>query len=124
MLADVTLDAGARARIVDDLEMRRDEPSLRQPGGVICEPGQLSPGELERITRRYTAEIFDFIGPEKSIVPAPDMDTNEQTMAWIMDTYSMHAGHTQTAVVTGKPIDLGRVARALGSHGTRMHDRY
>jgi glutamate dehydrogenase (NAD(P)+) len=75
-------------------------------GGVICDPALLSPSELERITRRYTAELFDFIGPEKD-VPAPDMNTNEQTMAWIMDTYSMHARHTQTAVVTGKPVDLG-----------------
>ena len=75
-------------------------------GGVICDPNLLSPGELERITRRYTAELFDFIGPEID-VPAPDMNTNEQTMAWIMDTYSMHARHTQTAVVTGKPINLG-----------------
>ena len=75
-------------------------------GGVICDPNLLSPGELERITRRYTAEIFEFIGPEKD-VPAPDMNTNEQTMAWIMDTYSMHARHTTTAVVTGKPVDLG-----------------
>ncbi len=75
-------------------------------GGVICDPNLLSPSELERITRRYTAEIFDFIGPELD-VPAPDMNTNEQTMAWIMDTYSMHARHTTTAVVTGKPIDLG-----------------
>jgi glutamate dehydrogenase (NAD(P)+) len=75
-------------------------------GGVICDPSLLSPGELERITRRYTAEILEFIGPEKD-VPAPDMNTNEQTMAWIMDTYSMHVRHTQTAVVTGKPIALG-----------------
>src|SRR5580698_5520930 len=75
-------------------------------GGVICDPNLLSPGELERITRRYTAELFDFIGPELD-VPAPDMNTNDQTMAWIMDTYSMHARHTETAVVTGKPIDLG-----------------
>ncbi len=75
-------------------------------GGIICDPNLLSSGELERITRRYTAELFDFIGPEID-VPAPDMNTNEQTMAWIMDTYSMHARHTQTAVVTGKPIDLG-----------------
>jgi glutamate dehydrogenase (NAD(P)+) len=75
-------------------------------GGVICDPNYLSPSEIERITRRYTAELFEFIGPEKD-VPAPDMNTNEQTMAWIMDTYSMHARHTQTAVVTGKPINLG-----------------
>src|SRR6202451_1107947 len=75
-------------------------------GGVICDPNLLSPGAVARITRRYTAELFEFIGPEID-VPAPDMNTNEQTMAWIMDTYSMHARHTQTAVVTGKPIDLG-----------------
>lgn len=81
-------------------------------GGVICDPFVLSEGELERITRRYTAEILDFIGPERD-VPAPDMNTNEQTMAWIMDTYSMHKRHTVTAVVTGKPFDLG------GSRGRR-----
>src|SRR5271169_4793928 len=75
-------------------------------GGVICDPSLMSPGELERITRRYTAELSDFIGPEID-VPAPDMNTNEQTMAWIMDTYSMHARKAQTAVVTGKPIYLG-----------------
>jgi len=75
-------------------------------GGVICNPHLLSLGELERITRRYTAEILPFLGPERD-VPAPDMNTNEQTMAWIMDTYSMHVGCTVTAVVTGKPLDLG-----------------
>src|SRR6185369_5666134 len=75
-------------------------------GGVICDPGSLSRGELERITRRYTAELMDQFGPEKD-VPAPDMGTNPQTMAWIMDTYSMHARHTVTAVVTGKPLSLG-----------------
>jgi len=75
-------------------------------GGVICDPATLSRGELERITRRYTAELMDQFGPEKD-VPAPDMGTNPQTMAWIMDTYSMHARHTVTAVVTGKPLSLG-----------------
>jgi glutamate dehydrogenase (NAD(P)+) len=75
-------------------------------GGVVCDPNVLSQFELERITRRYTAEIIEFIGPEKD-VPAPDINTNEQTMAWIMDTYSMHMRHTETAVVTGKPINLG-----------------
>jgi glutamate dehydrogenase (NAD(P)+) len=75
-------------------------------GGVICDPDVLSPGELERITRRYTAEIMDIIGPERD-VPAPDVNTNPQTMAWIMDTYSMHKRTTSTAVVTGKPFDLG-----------------
>jgi glutamate dehydrogenase (NAD(P)+) len=72
----------------------------------------MSLGELERLTRRYAAELIDFIGPEKD-VPAPDMNTNEQTMAWIMDTYSMHARHTVNAVVTGKPVELG------GSRGRR-----
>ncbi len=75
-------------------------------GGVVCDPQKLSKGELERITRRYTAEILDYIGPERD-VPAPDMNTNEQTMAWIMDTYSMHVRHTVTAIVTGKPYELG-----------------
>jgi glutamate dehydrogenase (NAD(P)+) len=75
-------------------------------GGVICDPTILSQRELERITRRYTAEMIDVIGPELD-VPAPDMGTNQQTMAWIMDTYSMHKRHTVTAVVTGKPLDLG-----------------
>jgi glutamate dehydrogenase (NAD(P)+) len=75
-------------------------------GGIICDPAKLSLGELERITRRYTAEIFDYIGPERD-VPAPDMNTNEQTMAWIMDTYSMHKRHTVTGCVTGKPLTLG-----------------
>ncbi len=81
-------------------------------GGVICDPRHMSQGELERMTRRYTAELIPFIGPEKD-VPAPDMNTNEQTMAWIMDTYSMHTGQTSTAVVTGKPVNLG------GSRGRR-----
>src|ERR1039457_2386919 len=75
-------------------------------GGVICDPKSMSQGELERMTRRYTSEIIDFIGPEKD-VPAPDVNTNEQTMAWIMDTYSMHMGHTVTSVVTGKPLNIG-----------------
>jgi glutamate dehydrogenase (NAD(P)+) len=75
-------------------------------GGVICDPNMLSSTELEKITRRYTAEIIDFIGPERD-VPAPDVNTNEQVMAWIMDTYSMHAHQTVTAVVTGKPLALG-----------------
>ena len=75
-------------------------------GGVICDPAVLSEGELERITRRYTAEIMDIIGPERD-VPAPDVNTNPQTMAWMMDTYSMHKRQTVTASVTGKPLDLG-----------------
>ena len=75
-------------------------------GGVICDPSVLSDSELERITRRYTSEIIDIIGPEKD-VPAPDVNTNERVMAWVMDTYSMHVRHTVTAVVTGKPMELG-----------------
>jgi glutamate dehydrogenase (NAD(P)+) len=75
-------------------------------GGIICDPGRMSRRELEALTRRYVAEIIDAIGPEKD-VPAPDVNTDEQIMAWVMDTYSMHVGHTETAVVTGKPVELG-----------------
>ncbi len=81
-------------------------------GGIICDPRKMSQGELERMTRRYTAELVEFIGPEKD-VPAPDMNTNEQVMAWMMDTYSMHMRQTVTSVVTGKPINIG------GSRGRR-----
>jgi len=79
-------------------------------GGIRCEPWKLSIGELERLTRRYTSEIINLIGPDKDI-PAPDMYTNEQTMAWIMDTYSINVGHTVPSVVTGKPVSIG------GSYG-------
>jgi glutamate dehydrogenase (NAD(P)+) len=75
-------------------------------GGIICDPTRMSKRELEALTRRYTAEIIDAVGPDKD-VPAPDVNTNEQVMAWFMDTYSMHVGHTSTAVVTGKPIEMG-----------------
>jgi len=75
-------------------------------GGVICDPTQLSRGELERITRRYTAELSEWLGPERD-VPAPDLGTNDQTMAWVMDTYAMHVRQATTAVVTGKPLELG-----------------
>src|SRR5512135_408678 len=75
-------------------------------GGVICDPTRMSRRELEALTRRYVAEIIDAIGPEKD-VPAPDVNTNDQIMAWVMDTYSMHVRHTVTAVVTGKPMALG-----------------
>jgi glutamate dehydrogenase (NAD(P)+) len=75
-------------------------------GGIIVDPNRLSRRELEALTRRYIAEIVDAIGPEKD-VPAPDVNTNDQIMAWVMDTYSMHVGHTSTAVVTGKPIEMG-----------------
>ncbi|HET9134028.1 MAG TPA: Glu/Leu/Phe/Val dehydrogenase, partial [Gemmatimonadales bacterium] len=75
-------------------------------GGVVCDPTTMSAGELERLTRRYTAGIIEILGPD-SDVPAPDVNTNERVMAWIMDTYSMHKGHTVTAVVTGKPVEMG-----------------
>ena len=75
-------------------------------GGVICDPDKMSKRELERLTRRYTAELMEVLGPEKD-VPGPDINTDEQIMAWIMDTYSMHLRHTVTAVVTGKPLELG-----------------
>ncbi len=75
-------------------------------GGVICDPAAHSLAVIERITRRYTAELSEWLGPERDI-PAPDMGTNEQTMAWVMDTYSMHVRQATTAVVTGKPLELG-----------------
>ena len=81
-------------------------------GGIIVDPKKMSLAELEKMTRRYTAELIEFLGPEKD-VPAPDINTNEQTMAWMMDTYSMHMRQTVTAVVTGKPINIG------GSRGRR-----
>lgn len=81
-------------------------------GGVVCDPTRMSRRELEALTRRYVAEIIDAIGPDKD-VPAPDVNTNEQVMAWVMDTYSMHVGRTETAIVTGKPVELG------GSQGRR-----
>jgi glutamate dehydrogenase (NAD(P)+) len=81
-------------------------------GGIACNPHQLSPRELERLTRRYTQEMIPFIGPQVDIM-APDMGTNEQIMAWMMDTYSVHMGYTVPSIVTGKPIGLG------GSQGRR-----
>ena len=75
-------------------------------GGVVCDPFKLSAGELERLTRRYTAGIIATLGPD-SDVPAPDVNTNERVMAWVMDTYSMHMRHTVTSVVTGKPVEMG-----------------
>jgi glutamate dehydrogenase (NAD(P)+) len=75
-------------------------------GGVMCDPTKMSKREIEALTRRYVAEIIDAIGPEKD-VPAPDVNTDAQIMAWVMDTYSMHVGHTTTSVVTGKPVELG-----------------
>jgi glutamate dehydrogenase (NAD(P)+) len=81
-------------------------------GGIVCDPDKLSRGELERLTRRYAADLSDLFGPE-SDVPAPDVNTNEQVMAWIVDTHSMHERRTELAVVTGKPLEVG------GSAGRR-----
>ncbi|MDQ6611844.1 MAG: Glu/Leu/Phe/Val dehydrogenase, partial [Gemmatimonadota bacterium] len=75
-------------------------------GGVICDPLKMSVGELERVTRRYTKGIMSLLGPDTD-VPAPDVNTNERVMAWVMDTYSMHVGRTENAVVTGKPVEMG-----------------
>ena len=75
-------------------------------GGITCDPRALSIGELERLTRRYTQEMIPFIGPQVDVM-APDLGTNEQTMAWMMDTFSMHTGHTVPSIVTGKPVALG-----------------
>ncbi|HET6638622.1 MAG TPA: Glu/Leu/Phe/Val dehydrogenase, partial [Gemmatimonadota bacterium] len=75
-------------------------------GGVVCDPRGMSTRELEHLTRRYTAEIMSILGPDTD-VPAPDVNTNEQVMAWTMDTYSQHARHTVTSIVTGKPIEMG-----------------
>jgi glutamate dehydrogenase (NAD(P)+) len=90
-----------------------DLPFGGAKGGVVCNPKQMSSKEIERLTRRYTANLFDVFGPDKDI-PAPDMNTNEQIMAWVLDTYSMHARRTENAVVTGKPVGLG------GSQGRRQ----
>src|ERR1700690_3049212 len=81
-------------------------------GGVTCDPRKMSRGELERMTRRFTQEMIPFIGPHVDVM-APDLGTNEQIMAWMMDTYSMHMGHPVPQIVTGKPVSLG------GSAGRR-----
>lgn len=98
-------------------------------GGVKCDPSKLTAIELEKITRRYTANLLDILGPERDI-PGPDMNTNEQIMAWIMDTYSMHVKRTETAVVTGKPLILGgslgrreATGRGAAVKRTGMQDR-
>src|SRR2546423_5608951 len=81
-------------------------------GGIACDPGKMSTDELERLTRRYTQEMIPFIGPQVDVM-APDLGTNEQVMAWMMDTYSVYEGYTVPSIVTGKPVLLG------GSHGRR-----
>jgi glutamate dehydrogenase (NAD(P)+) len=85
-------------------------------GGIVCDPARLSTGELERITRRYTASLIDILGPDRDVL-APDVNTDERVMAWIMDTYSMHVRHTVTSVVTGKPLDLGGSVGRLEATG-------
>ncbi|HEX5322578.1 MAG TPA: Glu/Leu/Phe/Val dehydrogenase [Capsulimonadaceae bacterium] len=93
-----------------------DIPFGGAKGGVVCDPSKMSLRELEDLTRRYTTEINIIIGPESDI-PAPDMGTNAQIMAWIMDTYSMHKGHTIPAVVTGKPLSIGGSEGRLDATG-------
>jgi len=89
-----------------------DIPYGGAKGGVVCNPAELSDGELERLTRRYTSELILLLGPEKDI-PAPDLGTDERIMAWMMDTYSMNLGYSVPGVVTGKPVNIG------GSRGRR-----
>src|SRR2546428_609920 len=83
-------------------------------GGIACDPHKLSAHELERLTRRYTQEMIPFIGPQVDIM-APDVGTNEQVMAWMMDSYSMHMGYTVPSIVTGKPVGLSGLARPRGA---------
>ena len=90
-------------------------------GGVRCNPRELSQGELSRVTRRFTAELTPFIGPQLDI-PAPDMATNEQTMAWMMDTYSMQKGYAVPEIVTGKPISIGGSVFRHEATGRRRRD--
>jgi len=87
-------------------------------GGIICDPDKLSKTELEKLTRRYAADLSDLFGPE-SDVPAPDVNTNAQVMAWIVDTYSMHERRTEYAVVTGKPLEVGGSAGQPGELAIR-----
>ncbi|MEW6734541.1 MAG: Glu/Leu/Phe/Val dehydrogenase, partial [Acidobacteriota bacterium] len=83
-----------------------DVPFGGSQGGIICNPAELQPIEIERLTRRYTADLLDVLGPERDII-TPDINSDEQMMAWVMDTYAMHARHTVTAIVTGKPVEMG-----------------
>ena len=87
-------------------------------GGITCDPTKMSRGEVERLTRRFTQEMIPFIGPQVDVM-APDVGTNEQTMAWIMDTYSVHEGSSVPSIVTGKPVGLGGSAGPARSHRTR-----
>jgi glutamate dehydrogenase (NAD(P)+) len=112
-LPDITLDEmRALALLATFTSSVANVPFGGSMGGIVCDPKQLSLGELERLTRRYVSEMLDILGTERDVL-APDLSTDQQVMAWIMDTYSMHARHTVTAIVTGKPVELG------GSHGSR-----
>ena len=114
---------GDRAGGVDDLEVRRREhPVRRRQGWNRLRPYPDIARELEALTRRYVWEIIDLIGHDKN-VPAPDVNTNDQVMAWVMDTYSMHVGHTFTAVVTGKPLELEGIAGSARGDRPGRHDR-
>src|SRR5207249_10185566 len=123
---------------VDDVEMRASPAPVRRcEGWRALHSRELSSDELQKITRRFTAELLPIIGPQEDI-PAPDMATNEQTMAWMMDTYSMQVGHAVPEIVTGKPISLGGslfrheatgagvvmvVARACARPGWRLEEQ-
>jgi len=114
---DVTLDeVRALAALMTLKTAVANVPFGGAKGAVVCDPKALSPGELERLTRRYATEINMIIGPERDI-PAPDVGTNPQIMAWIMDTYSMGKGYSVPAVVTGKPLDIGGSRGRLGATG-------
>jgi glutamate dehydrogenase (NAD(P)+) len=105
--SDMTIDrARALAMIMTWKSAVVDIPFGGAKGGVVCDPRRLSPAELERLTRRFTTEVAILLGPDKDI-PAPDMGTTPQVMAWVMDTLSMHAGYSVPASVTGKPVDIG-----------------
>ena len=99
-----------------------DVPFGGAKGGVVCDPPAMSPGELERLTRRYTASIVATLGPEAD-VPAPDVNTDERVMAWVLDTYSMHVGRTVPDVVTGKPVVLGGSLGRRDGRGAGVRQR-
>ena len=100
-----------------------DLPFGGAKGGVAVDPRALSPGELERLTRRYTSELLPIIGPDRDI-PAPDMGTDEQTMAWMMDTFSMNRGYSVPGVVTGKPISIGESLGPPRGHRAGRRDHH
>ncbi len=122
---DVTLDEVRALAVLDDLEMRRRQhPVRRRQGRRDLRPARSSRARNWRRSRGATPPRSSISSDRRRDVPAPDVNTNEQTMAWIMDTYSMHVRHTVTAVVTGKPLDLGGSRGRAGSHRPRLHDRH